>query len=134
MTVSRYATFSCMEKAVDLFGGRKIRSSGLTQNLRTTIVQTGSPLSILVAFCQRLVAYLEPLYLLQPVVLINIDNKTSSNSAVINELSQTRKGECDTQTVPVARRNLTDGAGVKRLNLRRCQAQIDHETSLGCRC
>ena len=62
---------------------------------------------------------LKPLYLLQPVVLININDKTSSNSAVINESSQTRNGEGDTQTVPVAGRNLTDVAGVKRLNLRR---------------
>ncbi len=49
MTVSRYATFSCMEKVTELYGGRKMRSSGLMQKLRTFIVRNDSFLSILVA-------------------------------------------------------------------------------------
>jgi hypothetical protein len=97
---------------------------------RTIIVQCNDLLSIVVTLCQRLAVYLKPFYLLQPVVLINIDDKTSSNSAVINETSQTYKGECDTQTVPVTGRDLTDVASVKRLKLRRRQTQIDHETPL----
>ena len=76
---------------------------------------------------------LQSLYLLQPVLLIYIDDKTTVNSVVIDKSSQGCDRKCDPHAMAIASRHLADVASIKRLNLSRGQPQINHVTSF-CSC